>query len=314
MSHWTADDIPSQAGKTAVITGANSGIGYHTALELARKGASVVLACRNPAKAQDALSRLKASVPGAKAELAALDLSSLKSVREFGTSYAARGVPLDLLINNAGIMAPLTRKVSPDGFEIQMATNHLGHFLLTSLLLPALMRAPAPRVVTVASIAHRRGKINFDDLMSERRYVPWSTYASTKLANLLFAFELQRRADKSGVKLLSVAAHPGIARTQIIENGLGGGKSTILTKVLRVLGAFTSHSEEAGALPTLYAAVMPDAVPGGYYGPDGFLEMTGFPVRVDSRPQSKDPAAAARLWDVSLALTGADFRFGAEAV
>lgn len=303
MKPWTADDIPPQTGKTALVTGANSGIGYHTALELARKGASVILACRNPAKAEDALGRLKAAVPGARAELAALDLSSLASVRTFGAEFAARGVPLDILVNNAGIMAPLARKTSPDGFEIQMATNHLGHFLLTALLLPALKRAPAPRVVTVASIAHRRGKIDFDDLMGERRYSPFSSYAQTKLANLLFAFELQRRA---GAKLTSVAAHPGVAMTKIVENGMGGGRPTALTRVMGFFAPLFSHSEEAGALPSLYAATMP-VQPGAYYGTDGFREMTGAPVRVDSAPASKDPAAAARLWDVSEKLTGASY-------
>lgn len=309
MKDWTADEIPSQAGKLALVTGANSGIGYHTALELARKGATVILACRNPQKGQDALKRLKTAVPGAQAELVELDLSSLKSVRAFAAAFAARGAALDLLINNAGIMAPLSRKTSPDGFEIQLATNHLGHFLLTSLLLPSLRRAPAPRVITVASIAHRRGKMNFDDLQSERSYSPFASYAQTKLANLLFAFELQRRADKTGVKLLSVAAHPGVARTSIIENGLGGGRATLLTRLIGLFAGLYTHSEEQGALPTLYAATMPDAAPGGYYGPDGFREMTGFPVRVDCKPQAKDEAAAARLWDVSEKLTGAKFEF-----
>jgi NAD(P)-dependent dehydrogenase (short-subunit alcohol dehydrogenase family) len=307
MKNWTADDLPALAGKSALVTGANSGIGYHTALELARKGASVTMACRNPAKAQDALNRLKAEIPGAKADLAALDLSDLKSVRAFGAEYAAKGAALDILVNNAGIMAPLTRKTSPDGFEIQMATNHLGHFLLTSLLLASLKRAPAPRVVTVASIAHRGGKIDFDDLMSERRYIPWSSYSRTKLANLLFAFEFQRRLEKAGSKLISVAAHPGVARTRIVENGLGGGKSTVLTRVIGAFAPLYSHSEEQGALPSLYAAGMPDVVPGAYYGPDGFREMTGFPVRVDSTPRSKDAAVAARLWEVSEKLTGADY-------
>jgi NAD(P)-dependent dehydrogenase (short-subunit alcohol dehydrogenase family) len=307
MKNWTADDIPSQAGKRALVTGANSGIGYHTALELARKGAEVVLACRNPAKAEDALARLKAAVPGAKAELAALDLSDLKSVRAFGAAFSARGVPLDVLVNNAGIMAPLTRKASPDGFEIQMATNHFGHFLLTSLLLPSLKRAPAPRVVSVASIAHRRGRINFDDLQSERSYSPFASYAQTKLANLLFAFELQRRADKADLKILSVAAHPGVAMTSIIVNGIGGGRPNLLTRALGFFSPLYMHSEEQGALPSLYAATAADAAPGAYYGPDGFREMTGFPVRVDCKPQAKDAAAAARLWDVSKTLTGADF-------
>ena len=307
MKDWTADEMPPCAGKLAIVTGANSGIGYHTALELARKGASVVLACRNPQKAEDALTRLKTAVPGAKAELAALDLSDLKSVRAFGASFAARGGALDLLINNAGIMAPLSRKTSPDGFELQMATNHFGHFLLTSLLLPSLRRAPAPRVVTVASIAHRRGKMNFDDMQSERSYSPFASYAQTKLANLLFAFEFQRRLDKAGIKLLSVAAHPGVAMTSLIVNGLGGGAQTLVTRVINFFSPLYMHSEEQGALPTLYAATMPDVVPGGYYGPDGFREMTGFPVKVDCKPQAKDAVAAGRLWEISENLTGAKF-------
>ena len=299
--------MPALAGKLAVVTGANSGIGYHTALELARKGASVVLACRNPAKAEDALKRLRTEVPGAKAELAELDLSDLKSVRAFGTSFSARGVALDLLINNAGIMAPLTRKTAPDGFELQMATNHFGHFLLTSLLLPSLKRAPAPRVITVASIAHRRGRINFDDLQSERSYSPFSSYAQSKLSNLLFAFEFHRRLEKTGSKIKSVAAHPGVARTSIIVNGLGGGRGNLLTKAIDFVSPLWSLSEEEGALPTLYAAAMPEAAPGGYYGPGGFREMTGPVMRVDCMPQAKDEAAAARLWDISEKLTGASY-------
>jgi NAD(P)-dependent dehydrogenase (short-subunit alcohol dehydrogenase family) len=307
MKDWTADEMPSQAGKSALVTGANSGIGYHAALELARKGASVILACRNPQKAADALKRVKRAVPAAKAERASLDLSDLRSVRAFGAGFAARGEALDLLINNAGIMAPLTRKVSPDGFELQMATNHFGHFLLTSLLLPSLKRSAAPRVVTVASIAHRRGRMNFDDLQSERGYSPFASYAQTKLANLLFAFELQRRADKAGLKLLSVAAHPGVAMTSILENGIGGGRPTLLTRAANFFAPLYMHSEEQGALPILYAATMPDVAPGGYYGPDGFREMTGFPVRVDCKSQAKDTAAAGRSWEISEKLTGAEF-------
>ncbi len=307
MDHWTADGMPSQAGTKAVVTGANSGIGYQTALELARKGATVVMACRNPDKAQDALTRILAQVPSAKVELAALDLSDLKSVKAFAAAFLARGEALDLLVNNAGIMAPLTRKVSPDGFEIQMATNHFGHFALTALLVPALKRAKAPRVVPVASIAHKRGTMDFDDLQSERRYVPWSAYSRTKLANLLFAFELQRRADRAGWKLLSVAAHPGVARTKIVQNGLGGGKATALTRFMEFFMPLFTHSEEQGALPILYAATMPDAAPGGYYGPDGFREMTGFPVRVQATARANDPDDAKRLWEVSERLTGVKF-------
>ncbi len=188
-----------------------------------------------------------------------------------------------------------------------MATNHFGHFLLTSLLLPSLKRAAAPRVVTVASIAHRRGRINFDDLQSERSYSPFASYAQSKLSNLLFTFEFQRRLDKAGLKLLSAAAHPGVAMTSIIENGIGGGRPTIVTRVVNFFSPLYMHSEEQGALPTLYAATMPDVAPGGYYGPDGFREMTGFPVRVDCKPQAKDAVAAARLWAISEKLTGANY-------
>ena len=307
MKNWTADDIPPQTGKLAVVTGANSGIGYATALELARKGASVVLACRNPSKAEDALARLKTSVPGAKAELAALDLSDRKSVRAFGAAFAARNAPLDLLINNAGIMAPLTRRTSPDGFELQLATNHFGHFALTALLLTSLKRAPAPRVVTVASISHRHGRIDFNDLQRERRYSPWPAYSQSKLANLLFAFELQRRADKAGFKLLSVSAHPGVSRTKLLENGPGGGRSSLMTRVADLFMPLVCQPEEQGALPSLFAATSADAVPGGYYGPDGFLEMAGFPVRVGCSTRAKDEDAARRLWDLSEKLTGASF-------
>lgn len=307
MIRWALDDLPSQRGRLAVVTGAKSGIGYQTAVGLAAKGARVVLACRNPAKAADALARLRAAVPDAQAELAALDVSELGSVKSFAAAFLARGEALDLLVNNAGIMAPLTRKTTTEGFELQMATNHLGHFALTALLVPALRRAAAPRVVPVASIAHKRGRLDFDDLMSERRYVPWAAYARTKLANLLFAFELQRRADAAGWSLRSVAAHPGVARTRIVENGLGGGRPTFLTRATELVWPLFSHSEEQGALPILYAAGMPDAVPGGYYGPHGFREMTGFPVRVEATARARDRADAKRLWEVSENLTGLPF-------
>lgn len=308
MDRWTTDDLPSQAGKTVVVTGANSGVGYHAALELARKEARVILACRNPAKAEDALRRLKAAVPAAQAELAALDVSDLSSVRAFAASFLASGRALDVLIDNAGIFSP-DRKTSRDGLELTLATNQLGHFLLVSLLLPALERSTDPRVVTVASIAHKRARMDFDDLMAERRYRGAAVYGRSKLANLLFAFELQRRADRAGVKLRSVAAHPGVARTSIVVNGLGGGKPNWKTRLIDLIMPLFTHSEEQGALPTLYAAGAPDAAPGGYYGPDGFREMTGFPVRVDCAPQAKDEAAARRLWEISEKLTGAQYPF-----
>ena len=308
MKNWTADDIPPLEGKRVLVTGANSGIGYRTALELARKGAAVILACRSLARGADARERLRAEVPGAPVEFVVLDLSSLTSVRAFASTFAARGLALDVLVNNAGVMAPLQRRLSADGFELQLATNHLGHYALTALLLPSLRRSPAPRVVTVSSIAHRGGRIDFEDLQSERRYAPWAAYSQSKLANLLFAFELSRRAGRAGLPLLSVAAHPGVARTNIVVNGLGGGKPNLLTAAMNLFSPPFTQSEERGALPSLFAATSPDAAPGGYYGPDGFREMTGYPVAVDCRPQAKDEAAAARLWDVSRSLTGAEFR------
>lgn len=310
MPPWTADDLPSQAGKTILVTGANSGVGYHAALELARKGASVILACRNPQKAAEALARIKAEAPDAKVELADLDLASLKSVRAFGASFSSSGRTLDVLLNNAGIMAPLTRKVSEDGLELQFQTNHLGHFLLTSLLVPALKRSKAPRVVNVTSIAHRRGRMDFDDLQCERSYSPWASYGATKLANLLFTFELQRRADTAGWKLLSLAAHPGVARTSILVNGIGGGKPTLLTRLIGVVQPLFTQTEEQGALPLIYAAGMEGLPPGTYYGSDGWGERTGFPARVDCRPQAKDEAAAARLWEMSEKLAGNSFTLG----
>ncbi|MDE2490700.1 MAG: SDR family oxidoreductase [Elusimicrobia bacterium] len=302
---WTTSDIPPQDGRRAIVTGANSGIGWHAALELARRGADVTLACRSREKGETALKRLKGLVPGARANLGALDLSDPASVRAFAAAEAAR--PLDLLVNNAGIMAPLRRKTSAAGHEIQFATNHLGHFALTALLLPALRRGKAPRVVCVASIAHRSGRLDFADLMGERRYVPWKAYAQSKLANLLFAFELQRRSDAAGWGLLSAPAHPGVARTRIVVNGLGGGTPNVWTRLADLFAPLYSQSEEAGAEPILFAATSPDVVPGGYYGPDGWREMRGRPVRVDCRPQAKDEAAARRLWEVSEALTGVSF-------
>jgi NAD(P)-dependent dehydrogenase (short-subunit alcohol dehydrogenase family) len=306
---WTPDDVPSLAGRRAVVTGANSGIGWHAAAGLARAGAAVTLACRSRERGEEALKRLKAAVPGANARLELLDLGSLASVKAFGSARAATGEPLDLLVNNAGIMAPPRRKLSEDGFEVQLAVNHLGHFALTALLLPVLRKAPAPRVVNVASIAHRRGRLDFDDLMCERRYDPFSSYARTKLANLLFSFELQRRSDRGRWGLRSVAAHPGVARTRIVANGLGGGRRTALVRLIETgMRLFPlTHSEEDGALPTLMAATWPEAEPGGYYGPTGFREMTGRPARVDCRPQAKDEAAARRLWEASERLTGVSF-------
>jgi len=299
---WTARQIPSQTGKTALVTGANSGIGYQAALELARHGAHVLLACRNAAKGQAALERLKREAPGAAAELVELDIASLASIRSFASAFAERAIPLDLLINNAGVMALPKRELTVDGFERQFGTNHLGHFALTGLLLPRILAAPAPRVVTVASLAHRNGKLDFDNLQSERGYKPLGAYSESKLANILFAKELDRRARVAQSKLISLAVHPGISMTNLMVNG--PGTRNLMAIVLRILAPVMIQSDEAGALPTLYAATSPDAKGGEYIGPDGFQEFKGSPVVVQTRPQVLDGAVGKRLWMVSEELTG----------
>ncbi len=301
-ARWTAGQMPSQSGKTALITGANSGIGYRTALELARHGAVVLLGCRNAGKGEAALERLRREVPNAEAELALLDMASLASIRAFAARFIASGRTLDILINNAGVMAIPTREETVDGFERQMGTNHLGHFALTGLLLPALRKSVDPRVVTVASLAHRNGKIELDNLQSERRYKPWDAYSHTKLANILFAKELDRRSKAAGVPLLSVAVHPGISRTSIFENG--PGTSDLKSKIMGLVAPLLMQDEEMGALPTEYAATMPGLQGGDYIGPDGLAEFRGYPKVVQPRAQALDESTARALWDASEKLTG----------
>jgi NAD(P)-dependent dehydrogenase (short-subunit alcohol dehydrogenase family) len=307
---WTAEQITSQAGKTALITGANSGIGYQAALELARHGAHVLLGCRNEAKGRGALERLLreargANAEGASAEVVQLDMASLASIRAFAAAFIGRGIALDLLINNAGVMALPKRELTEDGFERQFGTNHLGHFALTGLLLPALLAAPAPRVVTVASLAHRTGKIDFDNLQRERGYEGWDAYNASKLANILFAKELDRRARAAHSRLLSLAVHPGVSTTSIFENG--PGTMNLKAIMVKLLAPVMMQNDEAGALPTLYAATSPDAHGGEYIGPDGFGELKGSPVVVQPRPQALDVAVGERLWTVSEQLTGVHY-------
>jgi NAD(P)-dependent dehydrogenase (short-subunit alcohol dehydrogenase family) len=310
---WTVAGIPSQAGRRALITGANSGIGYHAALELARKGAHVLLGCRDRRKGDAALARLRAEIPDAAVEVVVIDLASLASVREFAAEELERGVPLDLLINNAGVYRPKKRLETVDGFEIQFGTNVLGHFALTGLLWPALVRAAAsqeqrPRVVTVASIAHKRGRIDFDDLQSTKAYNPAVSYGQSKLANLMLAFELERRLRAAGPpasRVMSVAAHPGIANTNLF---MVGDFNAVERMVRRWVGVFIGallNSDAEGALPTLYAATALDAEEGGYYGPQGFAEARGGdvgPAKVEA--QALDEAAATRLWSECERLTG----------
>jgi NAD(P)-dependent dehydrogenase (short-subunit alcohol dehydrogenase family) len=302
MNPWSIADIPAQSGKLAVVTGATGGLGYETALALARAGAEVLATGRNAEKGRAAIEGIKRAVPSAKVRFVMLDLASLASIRAFAASMLASGRPLDRLINNAGVMDLPTRRLTEDGFELQVGTNHLSHFALTGLLLPLLRKAQTPRVVNVSSLAHRGGKIDFSNLQAERKYNSWTAYQQSKLANLLFTFELQRRSDAYGWGLMSNAAHPGYARTELIPNGPGtGGLKGI---GMKVLGSFLSHSAAAGALPTLFAATSPQATPNGYYGPNGFYELKGMVAPAKIFPQAKDEAVARKLWEVSEQLTG----------
>ena len=304
---WTAEQIPSQAGKTALVTGANSGIGYQAALELARHGAHVLMGCRNAVKGRAAIERLQREAPGASAEVVELDMASLASIRAFAAAFIGRETALDLLINNAGVMALPKRELTEDGFERQFGTNHLGHFALTGLLMPALLAAPAPRVVTVASLAHRTGKIEFDNLQSERSYngKGWDAYNASKLANILFAKELDRLARAGNSRLLSLAVHPGVSMTSIFANG--PGTNNLKAIMVKLLAPILMQKDDAGALPTLYAATSPDAHGGEYIGPDGFQELKGAPVVVQPKPQALDVAVGERLWSVSEELTGVHY-------
>jgi NAD(P)-dependent dehydrogenase (short-subunit alcohol dehydrogenase family) len=302
MNPWSVADIPSQNSKLAVVTGATGGLGYEAALALARAAAEVLVTGRNAEKGRVAVEQIKRIVPSARVRFAMLDLSSLASIRAFVENTLANGRPVDLLINNAGVMDLPTRRLTEDGFELQFGTNHLSHFALTALLLPLLRKAQSPRVVNVSSLAHRGGKIDFANLQAERKYNSWAAYQQSKLANLLFTFELQRRSDAYGWGLMTNAAHPGFARTELIANGPGTGglKGT----GMKVLGSFMSHSAAAGALPTLFAATAPEAAANGYYGPNGFYELKGQVAPAKVLPQAKDNAVARKLWEVSEQLTG----------
>ncbi len=292
----------------AVVTGATGGLGYETAAGLARAGAQVVLAGRDAAKGQAALARLRRDVPGASVEFEMLDLANLASIQAFAGRMLAAGQALDTLVNNAGIMAPPARRTTADGFELQFGTNYLGHFALTARLMPALLRAEAgARVVQVSSVAHRRGRIAWDDLQSERHYNPWTAYSQSKLAMLMFALELARRAKAQGWPLVSVAAHPGWAATDLIANGLGDGSPGVKSRLLDAGFRLVAQSAADGARPLVFAAASPDAQAGGYYGPAGFREIKGPPGPARVMPQAQDAAAAARLWAVSETLTGVKF-------
>jgi NAD(P)-dependent dehydrogenase (short-subunit alcohol dehydrogenase family) len=300
------DDL---SGRRFLVTGANSGIGEAATRDVARRGAHVVLACRDTGRGRAAAGRIRAAHPGASVEVGELDLASLASVRAFAEAQLADGNPLDVLVNNAGVMA-VPRRITEDGFELQLATNHLGHVALTARLLPALLAAPAPRVVTVASLAHKFGAINLADLQYEHDYDKRKAYGRSKLANLLFAFELQRRASAAGLPLLSVAAHPGLAASNLSLAGPAMSGSALGRAVGAVAGRvynLLSQSADKGARPTIAAATWPDVKPGGYYGPSGPGEIFGSATEVTASPAAHDETAARLLWEASEQLTGVDF-------
>lgn len=289
------------SGRTVVITGANSGIGYCAAEELAAHGALVVLACRNLDKGRAALERIAKAHPGARVKLERLDVSSLDSVRAFADTILAAHPVIDVLVNNAGVMA-LPYQKTADGFEMQFGTNHLGHFALTASLWPGLVAAPAPRVVTVASIAHHFGKIRFHDPCWEKGYSRWPAYAQSKLANVLFAKELARRAARAGVPVLSVACHPGYASTNLQTSSSRARGASFEEMIMSIGNHGLAQSAWRGALPTLYAATA-DVEPGEYYGPDGFLGLIGMPAKARTSKRANDPETAAKLWTLSEELT-----------
>ena len=309
MSRWDASDIPDQTGRTVLVTGANSGLGLRASEALAARGAAVLLACRNPDRAEAARAQVATAATGPAPEVVALDLADLASVRAAAADVAGRLERLDVLIDNAGIMAvPLAR--TADGFESQLGTNHLGHFALTGLLLPTLLAAPAPRVVVVSSNMHRGARMRWDDPSFEGGgYRKWSAYGQSKLANLLFAAELTRQAVAARTDLVPVAAHPGYAATHLMSSSAAASSTAVgraLTGAFMAVGRLTAQSDRAGALPLLYAATAADVIPGGYYGPRVF-DMWGAPTTAGRSGAAADPDAARRLWALSEELTGVSY-------
>ena len=300
MKKWTEADIPPQQGRSAVVTG-TGGLGYEDALALARAGAYVILAGRNAQKGAEAVARIREAVPGALVRFENLDLASLRSVEDFARRLAGQSENLDLLINNAGVMVPPERQETADGFELQFGTNYLGHFALTAHLMPLLRRGKRPRVISLSSVAARQGRIDFEDMQSRKTYIPMRAYSQSKLACLIFAFELQRRSTAEGWGITSIAAHPGVSRTELLHNAPGRGS---LMSAARSAMWFLFQPAAQGALPTLFAATAEDAAPGAYYGPHALSETRGYPALSKIPDRATDPSVARRLWQVSEQLAG----------
>lgn len=300
-TRWTEADIPGQKGRVAIVTGANTGLGFDTARVLAEKGATVVLAVRDAQKGAAAVDRIRARTPHAELHLQLLDLGSLASVRSAAAALRAAFPRIDLLINNAGVMIP-PRTLTPDGFELQIGTNHLGHFALTGLLLDRLLDVPDSRVVVVASLAHRAGAINFDDLHGERRYRPGAAYAQSKLATILFCYELHRRLTAASRSTIALAAHPGYTTSELMRNVWSP-----LQPLVHHMSPWFGQPPAQGALPQLLAATAAHAQAGQYWGPDGLFELKGYPKQVVSSRASHDVEIQKRLWAVSEQLTGVRF-------
>lgn len=310
MSKWTESDCGDQSGRTALITGANSGIGWDAARVLAANGARVLLGCRSEERGNDAIARIRELHPDADVQLVQMDLADLDSVRDVAARVEREHERLDLLINNAGLMATPEQRTA-QGFEMQFGVNHLGHFALTGLLLPKLLATSGSRIVTVSSTGHRPGRIRFDDLQWETGYKPWAAYFQSKLANLLFTYELQRRLEAAGSSTSALAAHPGGAKTNLGNQNPGGFLNDFMHRMRPLIERYLVQSSAMGALPTLRAAVDPDARGGEYYGPGGFAEQNGHPVRVGSSRRSRDVEVARRLWAVSEDLTGVKYDLSA---
>ncbi|MBU0564342.1 MAG: SDR family oxidoreductase [Gammaproteobacteria bacterium] len=298
---WSLDDMPAQTGRIVLVTGGTSGMGYEDALALSRAGAEVIIAARNAERGQETIERIREQVPDARVQFEAVDLANLASVRSLAERLQERLPRLDVLINNAAIMAPPERGTSVDGHELQLATNYLGPFALTALLMPLLLESDDPRVVSLSSIAAGRGRLNFADLQAEQGYNPYATYAQSKLAVLMWAMELQRHSDTAGWGIRSIAAHPGVAVTELVERG-PGLDSEFAANWAKDRDEY--HSAAQGALPTLYAATAPEAVGGAYYGPTGEEEKRG-PLGFARVPEAAAKQAdAAELWQLSERLTG----------